>query len=178
MRKLLIVVLLFSLLIPQLTQADDTRLKKEINANIAKLSSLLGDSYSNEYTEYRGIQIFKEKKNRLVIAVSIFTVEGLAGGNNYTQFMAVFCALSEASPGHPQRMSLLDVMAVGGKGLREVEFKKIMINKVNDKISITVPTLEYSSTDAFCCPSIKSEAHFIIIPSVGGRLKEITNSIK
>jgi hypothetical protein len=119
------------------------------------------------------MKLLRNDKDNMVVAVSIFTIEGLEGGNNYTQFMAVFAALSQEAEGHPQKMNLLDVMAVGGKGLRSIEFKKIELNLVKGDIGIMVSTLEYGLNDAMCCPSIKSKAYFIIHPYVGGRLTEI-----
>ena len=175
MRNMLLALLLVLALIPRLSYADDTKIKNEVNAKVTQLAVLMGDSYSHEYPDYRGIQILRNDKDNMVVAVSIFTIEGLEGGNNYTQFMAVFSALSEAAPGHPQRMNLLDVIAVGGKGVRGVEFKKITMTQVKGDIRITVPALEYGPNDALCCPSIKSEANFIVRPHVGGRIREIGN---
>ena len=85
----------------------------------------------------------------------------------------VFSALGAPASGHPQRMSLLDVAAVGGKGVRGIDSKKISIAQVNGDISVTAPALEYGSSDPMCCPSIKSEVRFIIGRRVGGRIKEI-----
>jgi hypothetical protein len=175
MRNTLILPLLVLTLIPRLLYANDTKIKNEVNAKVTQLAALMGDSYSHEYPDYRGIQILRNDKDNLMVAVSIFTIEGLEGGNNYTQFMAVFSALSTAAPRHPQRMNLLDVIAVGGKGVRGIEFKKITMTQVNGDIRIMVPALEYGPNDALCCPSIKSEAHFIVRPRVGGRIREIEN---
>ncbi len=175
MRNVLLVLLLVLALIPRLLHADDTKIKNEVNAKLTQLAALMGDSYSHEYPDYRGIEILRNDKENMLVAVSIFTIEGLEGGNNYTQFMAVFSALSTAAPTHPQKMNLLDVIAVGGKGVRGIEFKNIKIRQVNADIDVTVPALEYGPSDALCCPSIKSEAHFIVRPRVGGRIKEIGN---
>lgn len=171
-------VLLLLLLFPILAVANETALKEEINAKVTQLAALMGDSYSQEYKEYRGIQILHNDKENMGVAAVVFTIEGLGGGNNYTQFMAVFATLSEESEGHPKRMNLLDVMAVGGKGIRSIEFKEIRMKESKRNIIITVPSSEYGPKDAMCCPSIKSEAQFIIEPTVGGRLKEIAKKPK
>ena len=176
MRKLFLVPLLILALIPRPSSADDIKIKSEVNAKVTQLAALMGDTYSHEYPDYRGIQILRNNKDDMVVAAAIFTIEGLEGGTNYTQFMAVFSMLSAVVPGHPQRMNLLDVMAVGGKGVRSIEFDKMAMTQVNSDIAITVPALKYGPSDAMCCPSIKSEAHFIVSPRVGGRIQEITGN--
>lgn len=105
--------------------------------------------------------------------VAVFTTEGLAGGNNYTQFMAAFASLSIETEGHPKRMSLLDVMAIGGKGLRGVKFRNIKMRQSGQDVIITMPTEEYGPKDAMCCPSVKSEAQFIFRPYPGADLKRL-----
>jgi hypothetical protein len=177
MKNITLAILIF-LLLPNLVHANDNAFREEINTKLTQLSVMMGDSYSHEYPEYRYIQIFKYDKEHILAAVAIFTIEGLAAGNNYTQFMAVFASVSKESEGRPRRMSLIDVMAVGGKGLRGIEFDNIKIKHSNRNIFITVPVKEYGQEDAMCCPSIKSEAQFIFQPDVGSRLKEITKKKK
>jgi hypothetical protein len=87
--------------------------------------------------------------------------------------MAVLADLSEESQDRPKRLSLLDFMAVGGKGIRFVGLENIKMEKSKDGIVITLSTLEYGPGDTINCPSIESKAIFTIAPSKGGRLKEI-----
>ena len=174
MNKMIFTCSLILLLFPIPAIANEKVLEDQINTRVTQLGAMMGDSNSQEYPEARGIQILRNDKEDMLVAVAVFTIEGLGGGNNYTQFMAVFAALSEETEAHPKRMSLLDVMAVGGKGLRGIDFRHIGIEQSKRNIVITVPTAEYGPNDAMCCPSIKSEAQFIIYPHVGGRLKEIT----
>jgi hypothetical protein len=178
MNKMALTVFLFISLFPIVSIANEKALEDEINERVTQLAAMMGDSYSQEYPDYRGIQILRHDKENMLVAVAVFTIEGLGGGNNYTQFMAVFAAPSKETAGHPKRMSLLDVMAVGGKGLREIEFKNIRMRQSKRNVTITVPTAEYGPNDAMCCPSIESEAQFIIYPYTGGRLKEITMKTK
>ena len=173
MKKITLTVFFILLLFPFQASANEKALKDDINAKVTQLASLLRDSYAQEYPEFRGIQILKNDNEDLIVATAVFTIEGFAGGNNYTQFLAVFSKLSGESEGHPKRLSLVDFMAVGGKGERIIEFKQIKINKMKNEILITVPTLEYGPNDAMCCPSIKSKAQFTIEPYEGNRLKEI-----
>ena len=177
MKKVILPFLLL-LLLPIFASANENVFMQEINSKLTQLASMMGDAYSHEYPDYRGIQILKNKKEDIIAAAAIFTIEGLSGGNNYTQFIAVFACLSTESEGRPRKMSLLDVMAIGGKGIRGIEFKNIKMKQVNRDIFITIPANEYGPKDAMCCPSIKSEAQFIFQPDVGGRLKEITKKTK
>jgi hypothetical protein len=179
MKKLFLASLLLLVITPNIGVANEASIKNELSAKLSQLVELMKDPYAEEYEKARGIAILKmgnseNEEHTLVVAVAVFTIESFALGNNYTQFMAVFANLSEDSEGHPQRLSFLDVKAVGGKGIRGVEFNKIKLNLSKDgKILITVPTLEYGSKDPMCCPSIKSSIKYSIEPSVGGRLKEV-----
>ena len=172
MKKLLLTILL---LLPNLALANDKAIRDEINAKVSQVVELLRDSYAQEYEKARGVQILKAAKDDTVVAVAIFTIEGFAQGNNYSQFMAVFANLSEAPEVPSTRLSLLDVMEVGRKGIRSIESNKIIIEKSKGGLLITLPALEYGPNDAMCCPSIKSKVRFAIVPAVGGRLKEIKN---
>jgi hypothetical protein len=178
MRYWLLAVLFLTLLVPAISTANEAAIRDEINAKITQLAALMGDSYSQEYPDFRGLQILRDKKNDIVAAVCIFTIEGLEGGTNYTQFMAAFAVLTPAAEGHPMRMNLLDVMAVGGKGIRILEFKKMIIKEESGNIAVTTPSLGYGPSDAMCCPSVKGEAIFVFQPHVGGRIKETTAKTK
>ena len=171
MKKGILVALL--VLFPILSYADDRALKDEVGAKVTELAAMMGDSHSVSSPEYRGIRIATDREGGAV-AVAIFTIEGFGGGNNYIQYMAVFASLDAEAAGRPPRMSLLDVMAVGGKGIRAVESGNIKIRRSKNDVVVTVPTKNYAPSDAMCCPSIKSEAQFTIQPYAGGRLKEIT----
>jgi hypothetical protein len=154
----------------------------EVNSKLSQLVELMKDPYAVEYENARGIAVARRPAGEpgtegLVVAVSIFTIEGFAHGNSYSQFMAVFANLGEEIEelkDHPQRLSLLDFKEVGGKGLRGVEFDKIKLTSgKHGEFVITVPALEYGKRDPMCCPSIKSTMRYSIKPEVGGRLTEI-----
>ncbi len=170
---LLIILLLFAVAVSSAV-ANDNKQLDEISAKVTQLAEMLSDGYAEEVKENRGIQIFSPK-GFAELAVAIFTVGGFAMGNNATQYMAVFTVLSEESQGHPQRFSLLDVMAVGGKGWRSVDHKKVKLIKEKDRIVVSLNTFEYSPKDAICCPSRKSTAKYSITTTTGGRLKELRN---
>ena len=172
MQKSFLNALFLLLLLPTLAGANDKAIRDEVGAKVSQLVALLQDSYAQEFQKARGIKILKTGKDNAVIAVAIFTVEGFRGGNNFTQYMAVFADLSEESQGRPKRLSLLDFMEVGGRGMRYVDFNDIRMKKSKDEILITLSTLEYGPDDGKD-PSIESKARFIIAPYNGGRLKEI-----
>lgn len=97
MRQLPLAIILLMTLLLDSSNAADIKIENEVNAKVTQLAMLMGDSYSHEYPEYRGMKLLRDDKDNMVVAVSIFTIEGLEGGNNYTQFMAVFAALKPGS---------------------------------------------------------------------------------
>ncbi len=92
--------------------------------------------------------------------VSIFTIEGIGGGNNFTQYMTLLDADAEHL-----RFIEADTRVVGGKGIRLLVANKFSIR---DGL-IVVPTLSYAERDALCCPSMPGGARFEIR---GGKLHE------
>jgi hypothetical protein len=165
--------LLYCSLFAEQTLGTDKAEREGVVEKLTTLISLLRDGYAHEYKEARGIHIFRTSAGSSV-AVAIFTIEGFADGNNYSQFMAVFATLGTKLEGQPPRpLSLLDVMAVGGKGWRSVDPKNVLISSRGDEISINLDTREYAPQDPMCCPSKKSKAVYVIRPHVRGRLKEL-----
>ena len=170
MKRFILAALL--VLVPVLSHADDRALRGEVDAKVTQLAAMLGDSHSAASPEYRGIRTMTDRDGTTV-AVAVFTVEGFGGGNNHIQYMAVFASLDAEAAGRQPRMSLIDVMAVGGKGIRAVESGNIKIGRSKSDVVVAVPTKNYAPSDAMCCPSIKSEAQFAFQPFAGSRLKEI-----
>lgn len=157
---------------PVSAPANDDSHQEEISGNVTQLAEMLSDGYAEEMLENRMIKIISLGEDTKV-AVALFTLESFAMGNNATQYLAVFAVLSEGSKGHAQRFSLLDSMAVGGKGWRSVDRNTVKVQKEKERIIISLNTLEYGPKDAMCCPSKKTGAEYSIIPEVGGRLKEL-----
>jgi hypothetical protein len=79
----------------------------------------------------------------------LYTIEGAGGGNNYTQYLAVFLRVDG-------KLVPTAHAAVGGKGERAVHLASI-----KDDV-IFLMTLEYGPHDAMCCPSIKGSARFVL----------------
>lgn len=173
-------VLLFCLLsaLSPVTQvsADDKTEQNQVSDKISALVKLLRDGHAEEYKGARGIHMFRTSTGSTV-AVAVFTIEAFGGGNNHTQFMAVFADLdSDAGKAAPRVLSLLDVAAIGGKGWRSVDPKHLRINEQPEDVAVNLQTQEYEPDDPMCCPSRKSAAVYVIAPQIGGRLKETSKS--
>ncbi len=92
--------------------------------------------------------------------ISIFTIEGIGGGNNFTQYMTLLDTDAEHV-----RFIEADTWIVGGKGIRLLVANELSIREG----LIVVPTLSYAERDALCCPSMPGDARFEIR---GGKLHE------
>ena len=79
----------------------------------------------------------------------LYTIEGVGGGNNYTQYLAVFVRLEG-------KLTPTAHAVVGGKGYRATHLEGI-----GDNV-IFLTTLSYGPHDAMCCPSIKGSARFVL----------------
>lgn len=180
MRKALIIAWVLIVLSQTVAFAiDEVVLKREANEKLSCLVDLMKDSYAKENEYLRGIEILKTWDGETdhdegVVAVTVFTIESFALGNNFTQYMAVFANLSGESEGYRKRLSLLDVIAIGGKGIRGINKNDIKLKKIKGEgVSIVIGTMEYGPSDPLCCPSIKSNIKYIIKPNAGARLKEV-----
>ena len=60
MKKISVTIL--SVLLPFFAGANENAIREEINAKVTQLAAMMGDSYSQEYREYREIQILKNGK--------------------------------------------------------------------------------------------------------------------
>jgi hypothetical protein len=88
--------------------------------------------------------------------VVLYTIEGMGGGNNYVQYLAVFVRLKG-------RLDHLAHTEVGGKLNRSVELKSIKNNVV------FCTTLGYGPKDPSCCPTRKGTARFVL---AGKKIKQ------
>jgi hypothetical protein len=162
--------MLFS--VPTNSKADERDYKKEVNTRVSQLVELLSDSFAVEYKQ--GIKILKLDKDNTTVAVAIFSLGGFERGNGDVQYMAVFSTLGHDSFGRSEKISLIDLIKVGGRGYRYLESDKINIERKNDDIFITVPDTEYDpGKDGMCCPSIKSKVKLKISLTFNSCLEEI-----
>jgi hypothetical protein len=90
-------------------------------------------------------------------AAVLYTLEGAGGGNNYTQYLAVFLRVDG-------RLVPVANKAVGGKLYRAIEIKAIKDNV------ILCDTIDYAENDASCCPTIKGTTRYVLD---GKKLKEL-----
>ena len=95
-----------------------SRVPKPLAAQVQRLVALLSDGNAVGYPGATRFQTIKRDVGG-EIALVVFTVEGFGGGNNYSQYFAVF------SPGTTgkgkQHFMLIDVMQIGRPGWRAVE---------------------------------------------------------
>jgi hypothetical protein len=82
-------------------------------------------------------------------AAVLYTLEGAGGGNNYTQYLAVFLRVDG-------RLVPVANKAVGGKLYRSIEIKAIKDNV------ILCDTTDYAKNDAACCPTIKGKTEYVL----------------
>jgi hypothetical protein len=90
-------------------------------------------------------------------AAVLYTLEGAGGGNNYTQYLAVFLRVDG-------RLVPVANAPVGGKLYRAIEIKTIKDNV------IFCDTLDYAKNDAACCPTIKGKTSYVLEDK---KLKEV-----
>ena len=150
---------------------------KEVAQKVTQLIDLLRDEAATEYKDGRGISIVK-LKGGITVAVAVFTLEGFSFGNDYTQFMAVFATTrlpndTRNLPHVPPRLALIDLTAVGGRFWRNVESKSIRVREGRHGITIRFDTVEFTLTDAACCPSQKSSARYTVELWPGSRLQAL-----
>jgi hypothetical protein len=90
-------------------------------------------------------------------AAVLYTLEGAGGGNNYTQYLAVFLRVDG-------RLVPVANKAVGGKLYRSIAIKAIKDNV------ILCDTLDYAKNDPACCPTIKGKTQYVLEDK---KLKEV-----
>lgn len=119
--SLIIRCLLILLYLPLPLHAGGERepVTSDIEAALTQLASLYTDRYATEFAAARQIctvpvsekDIYHEETYEMTLA--LFTLEGFGGGNNHTQYLAVF-----------RDNSLMGSMPIGGKGWRWVTLGK------------------------------------------------------
>ncbi len=80
-------------------------------------------------------------------AALLYTIEGMEGGNNWDQFLAIFLR-------RDGELVFTTQVRVGGKGRRSVKLSRIL------EESIVLDTKSYGETDPSCCPSIEGETTY------------------
>ena len=144
------------------------KVPKPLRAQIQRLTELLSDGHAVGYPDATLVQRIKRRTHDEIVLV-IFTIEGFGGGNNHTQYFAVFT--SETNEKGKEHFKLVDVMAIGGKGWRGVDKlnAKTMENLKTQEIAIVIDALEVSGDDA---PNFPSKKITINLVQKAGRLFE------
>ena len=152
--------------------ATDNAIEDVLDAKVSEVVESLRDEFAMEHEEARGLFIHELNDNNTIMAMAIFTIEGFSRGNNYSQFLAVFLYPAKKSILHKEDIKLLDVKSIGGKGEREIDNEEVRIAQEGNHVGILLNTKEYGPNDPMCCPSVKGNVIYSIVPAVGGKLKE------
>lgn len=163
-------VLVLCVVTSVLASAAPTSIKapKPLLAQVQRLTELLRDSYAVWYPDATVAQFVKVREDE-ELALVVFTVEGFGGGNNHTQYFAVFTP--EIDEKGKQHFSLIDVMPIAGKGWRGVMNlnAKVTRNPKGSETLIAFAGLEVAGGDAPNFPSKKVTINLLL---KGGRLVE------
>lgn len=142
---------------------------KELTSQVQKLGDLLSDGYAVAYAPATYFHEIKRKDNsKLVLAV--FTLEGFGGGNNHSQFLAIFEEnINEQNKAY---YTYLDNISIGGKGWRGVQElnAKVIENKKTNELNISFDALEVGEDDA---PNFPSKKVIVKVLYSKGKLTEI-----
>lgn len=167
MRRLF--VLLICVIISTLAAAAPSiKAPNPLLVQVQRLSELLRDGYAVWYPDATITRLVKEREGS-ELALVVFTVEGFGGGNNHTQYFAIF--IPEIDAKGKRHFSLLDFMPIAGKGWRSVTNlnAKVTWNPKRDETLISFDGLEVTDDDALNFPSKKVTINLLL---KGGRLEE------
>lgn len=145
--------------------------KNGLNKQIDSLVSVFSDGPAVTYPEFRTFKYGKlfDSEND---AVAIFSIEGFGYGNMHVEYIAFFSAV-EIFPAQSKikqkKYQLMSVRKIGGRGWRTFNF----LNVVLENGVVSLPAMEYKSTDPGCCPSKAIKVSFK--PEYNGEIIEIKN---
>lgn len=142
---------------------------KQLTVQIQKLGDLLSDGYAVAYAPATYVHEIKRKENTKLV-LTVFTMEGFGGGNNHSQFLAIF---EENMDGNNKPYyTYLDNISIGGKGWRGVELlnTKVVEDNKNNEMNISFDALEVGEDDA---PNFPSKKAVVKVVYSKGKLTEI-----
>lgn len=145
-----------------------TAVPTALTIQIQHLVNLLSDGYAVGYPKATIFQTVKTRKNN-EITLAVFTIEGFGGGNNFSQYFAIFSP--ETTENGKQHFMLIDVIPIGGGGWRSIERlnAKTKSDPKADETIITIDALENTDDDSPNFPSKKIAINLIL---KSGRLNE------
>ncbi len=122
---------------------------------IDRLTQLLRDRQAQGYAPATLVQAIKLGANRDAVA-AVLTGEGFEGGNDHTQYLALFAV--DASDKAKPYYRLLDCMAIGGKGWRAIDKLHVRVTPISksEDLSLALDALEVGPKDAPNFPTRKS----------------------
>lgn len=143
------------------SQAAQPQAFKPLIQQVERLTQLLKDRSAVGYPAATMVQLVKVSTYR-EIAVAVFTIEGFGGGNNHSQYLALFDVDSEdrSQPFY----TLVDVMHIGGKGWRAVESMdaRVTSDSKSGDLSIELDALEVRPEDPPNFPGQKSVIRLVL----------------
>jgi len=148
MKPITITLLVALAVVQSPTFASSAVSSEEQQAIAAFIAKDGAEKSAEENQEERKIIVEANPEARPSIA-ALYTLEGVRGGTDWLQYIAVFTR-------SPRGLQPLGAIRVGGKGLRVVKFKAY------EKGILELSTLNYSSADALCCPSVPGVTHIAV----------------
>jgi hypothetical protein len=142
---------------------------KALADQIGRLVELLRDSHASGYPDATLTQTLKLGPDRELVA-AVFTIEAFGGGNNHTQYLALF-EHERGAAAKQEHYGLVDVIPIGGKGWRAVHTLEATArhDARTGRTSISLPALERKPEDAANFPS---KPVTVKLTLDGGRLTE------
>lgn len=110
----------------------------------------------SEYGDARAMKRSGASGHDQISVAALYTIEGVGGGNNYTQYLVAF-----VDDGHGLRPT--KPVAAGGKLYRSADLEEVQGRRV------VLKTKRYAKTDAVCCPSLEGTSSYRL---AAGRLVE------
>jgi len=167
-------VLLALVLAFQPAQAATPQLPKALVSQVERLTQLLKDSHATGFPPAAMAQNVKLNPYQEGVIV-VFTIEGFGGGNNHSQYLALFEIDSDDKT--KPYYTLLDVIHVGGKGWRGIERLNARITPISKggDLAIDIDALEVGPEDA---PNFPSKKMVIRLALHNKRINEVTKSVR
>lgn len=134
---------------------------KPLLAQVQRLGELLRDSSAVWVADSTLVQFVKPHDGD-ELALVVFTVEGFGGGNNHTQYFAVFNAEKDAKG--KLHYSLIDFMPIAGKGWRGIANlnAKVTRNQQGSETYMAIDAFEVAGNDAPNFPSKKVTINLVL----------------
>lgn len=148
MRSIRTLLACFAFLVAQAAVAAPDR--RVIERAVSALVTQFSDGIAVNYPEARHIAFGQMFGTDSQDAIAFFGIEGLHGGNNFTEYVAFFTSVPpDAVAGRRTRpFRLIAVAKIGERGWRTFNWRSVAIKSEE----ITVSGKEWRN-DALCCPS-------------------------